>query len=228
MSFSHVDTLTDCLPNNCVICLRAWDLLALAALFSLSWLLLTQRTHPSPSPATTQQPAQPSTPVSAAPAHDLVQHSDKPVFEPSRFISHTVPRRPRRAKKLIRPDLNLHFSEPDSESEDGMPSIEYSANFHSLDTRRESRNLRALRDKEADVMLRQRCAEERKRSNSSSSNNPSFPISEHSSEHEPDTCQPHSFLSDTLHNKCHILYDVFHSSDKSLESLDDEVSNSYL
>lgn len=225
---SDVDTLTDCLPNNCVICLRAWDLLLLAALFSLSWLLLTQRTHPSP-PAATQQPAQPATNVAVATAQHPIPTIDKPAFEPSRFISHTVPRRPRRTKKLIRPDLNLHFSEPDTDSEDGMRSIDYSANFHSLDTRRVSRSLRALRDKEDDMIMRQRCAEERKSSNSSSSNNPSFPISEHNSSdslHEP--CQPHSFLSDTLHNKCHILYDVFHSSEKSLESLDDEANHSYL
>ena len=208
------DPATGCPRGGCFICLQFWDIVAFTLSLLLCWLLVRPR------PSTAQQ-------HDARSAGEDVSSSGKdwPLVQSHAVASHTVPRRTRRVKKLVRADLKLHFSDAESDSDAGHRSIDYSANFLSLDEGRVTgRTLVGQRRSCSNGLLvscRRRSSDEGRSSNSSSSNNPSVLTSGHNScDSLPEAVQEaetRSFLSDTLHNRCHILYEVFHERDNSCD-----------
>lgn len=209
--------LVACPPQGCLICLTAYDVFALTLFALVSWFLLMRRIDPAPNPSQVTKSEEVAPPVP-----EVTRQTSK--AETHRFHSLTVPRRPRRAKKLIRADLDLRFSDPDSDSEEGLQSIDYSSNFMSLNERDLAKSLADFRDIQIRLSRVSSQSTDDSSNNSSSSNNPSILNSGHTScdslRETDDLSQ--SFLSDTLRNRYHILYDVFHSQDKALDFVEGE------
>lgn len=213
-----------CPTNGCLICLTCYDVVAITLFALFSWFLLMRRIDPAPSQSPVNKPEE----VVSAP--EIARQTSKVAAEPQRFLSHTVPRRPRRAKKLIRADLDLRFSDPDSDSEEGLRSIDYSSNFLSLNERDLAKSLADFRDIQYKLSRLNSNSTDDSSNNNSSSNNPSILNSGHNScDSLRETDDPsQSFLSDTLRNRYHILYEVFHSQEKELDFVERESAQSYM